>query len=223
MNILGSVPGARVPVRCSSTTSVKMTILAGALLTLFAAGSAPGWSQEAAGAGEMSTVLNLVNSGRPANEKVPAERIHIAHPKSFPKATLVGFFTGSRGVLLGDIMVDGKLYVANSAAPLLLQQAGWDKASGPERQALALQWLDECVLAFGDTLLRTTPSKTGDAAKIKPLAVQSLGDGGVRVNGWIQEDPGRNSGQFYRRILYIFGPHGQIVRGRQIDRFYQES
>ena len=172
--------------------------------------------------GEIEGVRALINQGRPVQEQVPAGRLHVAHSKSFPEATLVGFFTGSRSVILGDVIIDGKVYTANSAATLLLQKAGWEKASPPEKQALALAWLDECVLAFGETLLRTAPAKYGDLARIKPVALKSLGDGSVRVIGWVQEDPGLNTGTFYRQIHYIFGPQAQVVRSRIVDRFYQE-
>jgi hypothetical protein len=168
---------------------------------------------------EMQTVLSLVNEGRSSSTKVTASQLRLVHPADFPAVTLVGFFTGSRSVLLGSVVLKGKLVPPNRAAQLLLQQAGWGNASGLERAKLAQRWLEEGILAFGETLVKVKP-KGEDAAKIHVPSIRALGDGGVRIIAWVEEDPGRSLGTYYRRCYYIFGAHGELSHAQVLDRIY---
>lgn len=163
-------------------------------------------------------VLRLLNQDRPATAQLTSDQIRVVHPQVYPGVTLVGFSTVRGSTLLGTVIVNGKAYPAQQACPVVLQTRGWEEADGNKRTALAQEWLEQGVLAFGEKILDKKPSDFPSDArgKFHPRKVSLEPDGGVKVEAWIggggsKEDP------HYKHSVYQFTPKGEM-KARLLER-----
>lgn len=168
---------------------------------------------------EVEGAVRLLNEGRKGSARLSAGQLRLRHPKAFPQVTLVGFVTGNGGVILGSILIGGKPYQPNQAAELVLQQAGWEQAAAADRQRLGMLWIEEALLGFGDSVVRDKPRVEGKKL-LSPPKESSLNDGGVRFVLWVKENQGHDLGTYYRRSYFLFGPRGQLVHNRVLDRVF---
>lgn len=164
--------------------------------------------------------LQLVNQGREEGQLLKADSIRVVHPASFPEVTLIGFIVGINDCLLGQAVVDNQLVGTVEACGIALRSRGWEQAQGPQKIALAMQWLEEAQLGFGDRLVLVKPERFGDAS-VHFRAPETLATltGSVRVLVWVESPPGSAPIRRFRRVLYWFGKDGRLVRSKVMETF----
>lgn len=165
-------------------------------------------------------ILQMLNEGRPEEQMLKPEDVRISHPADFPEATLVGFLSGPNACLLGRVIVENKALSPGEATGVLLRQRGWETADGPEKSRLAMLWLRQGLLGFGDEVLEKKPAGFGDAeTRFQPPDVLCTLSGAVRITTWIEEPPGPSSQRYFRHSLYWFARNGDLVRSKIMERF----
>jgi hypothetical protein len=165
-------------------------------------------------------LLQLINEGRPDEQNVTSDQVRVIQPESFPEATLVGFMAGSNECLLGRVIIEGKSLTPGEAAGVLLRKRGWESADATEKSRLAMLWVQDGLLAFGEKIVTKKPEGFGDKdVKFREPEVQCALSGAVRVLVWVEEPLGPSSGRQYRRNLYWFSKEGAVVRARVTERF----
>jgi hypothetical protein len=163
-------------------------------------------------------LLELVNQGREEEHKVKADQVVVLRPASFEKVLVVGFLVGQNQALLGKVMVGDQLLSPGEACGLALRAKGWEAANGAQRSALAMQWLEEVQLAFGEKVLKSKPGgfMDRDGRFHAPELTPNL-NGTLRVILWLEEPL---VGPDYRRIrrnLYWFGKDGRLLKARVLE------
>lgn len=165
-------------------------------------------------------VLQLINVGRPEEQHLTADQVRVVQPESFPEATLVGFMAGPNECLLGRVIIEGKPLTPGEASGILLRKRGWETVDANEKSRLAMLWVQDGLLAFGEKIVAKKPDGFGDKeVKFREPEVQCAMSGAVRVLVWIEEPIGPNSGRQFRRNLYWFSKEGAMVRARVTERF----
>ena len=165
-------------------------------------------------------LVQMINEGRDEENTLKPEQIRVVHPASFPEVTMVGFVVGSNDCILGQAVVEGKLVGPTEACGIALRNRGWVEATGAQKVELAMQWLSEAQLAFGDKILQEKPEGFGDR-NVHFRAPETLATltGSVRVLLWIESPPGVVPGRRFRRALYWFGKDGRMLRSSIVDTF----
>jgi hypothetical protein len=167
-------------------------------------------------------VMQLVNQGREEGQQLKADQVRVVHPPAFPEVTMVGFLAGSNDCLLGQAIVDDKLVGVAEACGIAMRSRGWEAAPGPQKIALAMQWLEEAQLGFGDTIVKEKPPGFGDRSVgfRAPETLATL-SGSVRVLVWIEapRSATATSSRRFRRTLYWFGKDGRLLRSSVVDTF----
>ena len=168
--------------------------------------------------------LQLVNQGREENQMLKTEQVRVIHPTSFPEVTMIGFIVGTNDCMVGQALVDGQLVGISEACGIALRSRGWEAALGPQKIALALQWLEEAQLGFGDTIVKVKPEGFGDR-NVRFRAPETLATltGSVRVLAWIESPEGSSARRRFRRALYWFGKDGRMMRSTIVDTFDLEQ
>ena len=165
-------------------------------------------------------VLQLLNEGRPEEQHLKADQVRLVQPADFPEATLVGFLSGSNTCLLGKVIVENRAMSPNEATGILLRRRGWENADSKEKSRLAMLWLRQGLLAFGDQVVEKKPDGFGDAeTRFREPEVQCTLSGAVRITAWIEEPQGSSSERYFRRGLYWFAKNGDLVRSKVLERF----
>jgi len=171
-------------------------------------------------------VLRLVNAGREPAAQLQAVQIRSVRTTAFPGIILVGYLTGTRGCLLGTVIVDGKPLIVAKAAGEVLRARGWEKADADQRCDLARTWVEKVMLAFGETVVAERPAdwpKQSRGVHFAAPDLRATSNGGVQLVTWIQEESGPDQGNSYRKNFYIFGPNGDMLRARVMERFQTEG
>ncbi|WP_052121311.1 hypothetical protein [Inquilinus limosus] len=127
-----------------------------------------------------------LGSARAANDDQAP--LYLYRPDSFSRVTFIGHVTPDAVPSWRGVALDGVWQPAVSAddlAPLLLPDTGWAAADAATREAIAVRWVEEIVLAgealkSGADLVPPAP----DGA-IAPAAARTLPDGSIEVSGWV--------------------------------------
>lgn len=168
----------------------------------------------------LPALLELLNEGRPDEQRVTADQVRVLQCESFPEATLVGFLAGPNECLLGRVVIGGKALSPAEASGLLLRKRGWENADQNEKTRLAMLWIQDGLLAFGEKVLSKKPEGFGDKeVKFREPDVQCAASGAVRVLVWIEEPLGPSTTRHYRRNLYWFNKEGAVVRAKVMERY----
>lgn len=171
-------------------------------------------------------VLRLVNAGREPAAQLQAAQIRAVRTTAFPGIILVGYLTGSRGCLLGTVVVDGKPLIVSKAAGEVLRAKGWEKADADQRCGLARTWVEKVMLAFGEAIVTEKPAdfpKDSRGVRFAAPDLRATSNGGVQLVTWIQEESGPDQGNSYRKNFYVFGPTGDLLRARVMERIQTEG
>lgn len=169
-------------------------------------------------------LMTLLNQGREDNQILKAEQVRVVRPPSFPEVTVVGFVVGANDCMAGQALVDNALVGLIEACGIALRARGWEQAAGPQKIALAMQWLEEAQLGFGDTIVKVKPEGFG-SREVRFSAPETLATltGAVRVQVWIESPPGPTANRHFRRVLYWFGKDGRLLRSRVLDTYDMEA
>jgi len=171
-----------------------------------------------------SKLMEMINVGREEGHLLTSDKVRVVHPADFPEVTVVGFLSGPNECLVGKALLDNKLVSPAEACGLVLRAHGWEGADGPARVALALQWLEQAQLGFGESILRSRPLHFGDKwTPYTPLDTLANLSGSVRVVCWVEKPPNGEPRRRFHKNLYWFGKDGRMLRAKVLDTFELDS
>lgn len=163
-------------------------------------------------------ILEIVNRDRDDEHKLKAGQVCVLHPASFEKVLAVGFLVGQNQALLGKILIDDQLLSPGEGCGLALRAKGWESATAAQRSTLAMQWVEEVQLGFGERILTKKPPGFMDRdGRFHAPEVTPTLSGALRVVVWLEEPL---MGPDYRRIrrnLYWFGKDGRMTKARVLE------
>lgn len=168
-------------------------------------------------------LLELINAGRDDKQVLKSDQVRVIHPPDFPDVTLVAYVVGSNDLLLGSAIVNNKVMTPNEACGLALKAKGWEQADGQQRVNLAMLWLEQAQLGFGETLVKTKPPRFGTnwVKWSDPETLANL-SGSVRIIAWIEA---RNNGSSTRRFhknVFWFSKEGFLMRSKVVETYELE-
>lgn len=168
--------------------------------------------------------LELINAGRDEKQLLKSDQVRVIHPADFPEVTLVAFVVGSNDLLLGSAIVNNKIMTPNEACGLALRAKGWEQADGPQKIALAMLWLEEGQLGFGETIVKTKPPHFG-TNWIKWSDPETLANlsGSVRIIAWIENRPNGSGTRRFHKNVFWFSKEGFLMRSKVVETYELDS
>ncbi|MBC8071102.1 MAG: hypothetical protein IAG13_22445 [Deltaproteobacteria bacterium] len=136
----------------------------------------------------------------------------VSWPASFPRVVVVGSFAHDAGCLSAGIFVDRRLH-RHKGERRGLDTRDFRKVSAARKQVLARAWIDEVEHAFGGDF-ETKHSKAFElegSPPYEPVRVRIDGQGGVVVEGWVQEPPGMMDQSSFHFVVHRFSADGVLV------------
>jgi hypothetical protein len=129
-----------------------------------------------------------LGSAPAANDDSASAPIYLYRPDSFSRVTFIGHVAPNAVPSWRGVAIDGVWQPAatpDDLAPLLLPDTGWDAADAAAREAIAVRWVEEIVMAGG--VLRSGADLVPPAPEgaIGPAAARTLPDGTIEVRGWV--------------------------------------
>jgi hypothetical protein len=129
-----------------------------------------------------------LGSARAANDDSALAPLYFYRPDSLARVTFIGHVAPDAVPSWRGVAIDGVWQPAatpDDLAPLLLPDTGWAAADEATREAIAVRWVEEIVLAgevvkSGADLVPPAP----DGA-VAPAAARTLPDGSIEVSGWV--------------------------------------
>ncbi len=169
------------------------------------------------------SLLELINAGRDEKEVLKADQVRVLHPPDFPDVTLVAYVVGSNDLLLGSAVMNNKMMTPNEACGLAMKAKGWEQAEGPQKIALAMQWLEQAQLGFGEAIVKTRPPHFG-TNWIKWSDPETLANlsGSVRIVAWIESRPGAGPRRFHKNVFW-FSKEGFLLRSKVLETYELDS
>jgi hypothetical protein len=148
----------------------------------------------------------------------------VSHSASIPRAVAVGHFLSDLGCGLNGVFID--CCYSELQEPAALLDLGWASKSTKDREALALQFSKEVVLAFKPALEaatadfgitvngKVTPSFT-------PMTANSIAGGNVTVEYWSTVPIGmmKPKAESYEKWRLTFDSKGSLANKEKIDEF----
>lgn len=165
-------------------------------------------------------LLEMINAGRDEKSLLKADQIRVIHPPDFPEVTLIAYVVGTNDLLLGSALMNSKIMTPNEACGLALKAKGWEQAEGQQKIALAMQWLEQAQLGFGETIVKTKPPHFGTnwVKWSDPETLANL-SGSVRIIAWIESRPtGASSRRFHKNVFW-FSKEGFLLRSKVVETF----
>jgi antitoxin component YwqK of YwqJK toxin-antitoxin module len=129
----------------------------------------------------------------------------VSRAEHFPGIALVGGFAHDRGCMQTGFVVDCTPQEKVSSAAILAR-AGWSKATGDRRKAIAMEYLHEILLDMRGSLVRDQP-KPPETTPVADLA----SDGTVTIHGWVRDPSGMVPEITSRETTWTFTPKGDVT------------
>lgn len=167
-----------------------------------------------------AALLEKLNAGRDEKQLLKANQVRVLKPAEFPEVSLIGFVIGQGDCLIGSALVDNKLVTPGEACGVALRAHGWEQADGPGKIALAMQWLEQAQLGFGETLVKTRPPHFGTnwVKWSNPDTLANL-SGSVRIIVWVEMRPAPEAPRRFHKKLYWFSKEGNMQRSRILETY----
>lgn len=143
----------------------------------------------------------------------------LKRPKELPNIIIIGGFAHDRGCILTEAFVDKK-YVnkKDNLSQVALKSLGWEKADSDKREELALNWVKNGLLAFGNPLEKAT-KHFNDSQKFEKPTSSKQGDNSIKVTLWIKHPAGMVCEDAYSKVGYNFSTDGKFTKRDQISGF----
>lgn len=113
------------------------------------------------------------------------------HPPAFPGVVVIASFANDRGYAPGWVVQGGEAWALDSASAPVLEKAGWKSAAAARRLELGRAWVEQVRFHWKAPLHREPDAFSQQSTHSwSDLTAQSLADGGVQVDCWIQQPAG---------------------------------
>lgn len=143
----------------------------------------------------------------------------LKRPKELPNIILIGGFAHDRGCILTEAFVD-KRYVnkKDNLSEVALKFLGWEKADSDKRAELALNWVKNGLLVFGNPLDKAT-EHFNDSQKFEKPTSSKQKDDSIKVTLWIKHSAGMVCEDAYSKVGYNFSSDGKLIKRDGISSF----
>jgi len=158
------------------------------------------------GGGDERLEARLKAAGRLKAANVCIERL-----KEPAKVVVVGFFRYDYGCHFEGVFVDTRYFEAsdNEIHRAALRALGWGTTDEAGREGLARLWVEKGLHAF-HTVPYADEAGLLRNSRFRPPRTVTAGDGGVKVDLWIQLPPGRKREKRFQHHEYRFNPDGSF-------------
>lgn len=160
---------------------------------------------------DLSTVEG-VNAAREAKLGRPLDshsKNCVSLPERLPGIILLGGFAHDRGCRLQEAIINKQgVSMGREFSTTALESLGWKGAGEEKRKELALNWVQDGLLAFETPLTQATEDFKAETFQ-KPQAI-SHGDGSVTVSLWVKKPSGMNCESAYDKFKFTFLKDGTL-------------
>ncbi len=158
-----------------------------------------------------SALLAKLNVGRDEKLLLKANEVRVLKPADFPEVSLIAFVLSRGDCVVGSALVNDTLVTPSEACSVALRAHGWEQADGPAKIALALQWLEQAQLGFGETMVKTRPPHFGSNwVKWSNPDTLAQASGSVRIIVWVEMPPAPEAPRRFNKKLYWFSKEGKL-------------
>ena len=171
-----------------------------------------------------TTWLSLLNSDGAGREIKLTEKDVVFAPTASPRfgdLVSVGYRQTDGTLLLGNIIVDGKVWSPLTGYVPLLEKAGFAEADDKHRQELFVELLRQTNEPLGTWVYE---GKRGREESLPaPPAGYRQSDGQQRFVVWFCEEPGQREGPEWRRVLYLIDAQVKSIQVRTLGTFHPDA
>ncbi len=141
----------------------------------------------------------------------------LKRPKELPNIILVGDFAHDLGCRLTGGFVGQEYVKRKDLSESALKSLGWEKAPKDVREGLALNWVKNGMMAFGNPLDKATKDFTN--RKFEKPRAKSDNDGNITITLWLKRPAGMICEDAYSQVSYAFSKDGRFQKRNLVNSF----
>ncbi len=168
-----------------------------------------------------ATWLGLLNSNGAGREvKLSEKDVAFATTSSprYGEIVSVGYRQTDGTLLLGNLIVDGKVASPLAGYAEMLKKAGFAEAEESLRRELFIELLKQTNESLGTWVYEGERGREDNLPS--PPASYRQSDGQQRFVIWLCEEPGQREGPEWRRVLYLVDAQATSIQARTLGTFH---
>lgn len=150
-------------------------------------------------------------------QNLSSSDVCISRPTGLKEVVVIGVFAYDAGCLGDELFVGQTLGHVDNLTDDGLKVNGWNDRTG--RESLALLWTEDVLLAWRSPVQDPHPDFARASIPFTPPTVQTLTDGRVQVELWVQEPTGMLPETNYTQIRFVFESDGNLGERTTLNEF----
>lgn len=150
-------------------------------------------------------------------QNLSSSDVCISRPTGLQEVIVIGVFAYDAGCLGDELFVGQTLGHVENLTGDGLSANGWNDRT--KRETLALLWTEEVILAWRTPVQSTNPDFDRVGVPFTPPTVQTLADGRIQVELWVQEPGGMLPETNYTQLRVLFEVDGNLGERTTLNEF----